>query len=55
MGKLRQQWFELRNAKLLATYHPAYCLRNPPSKADVWKDLQLAMVELGLPIPPKKK
>jgi DNA polymerase len=55
MGKLRQQWFEFRSAKLLATYHPAYCLRNPPSKADVWKDLQLAMVELGLPLPPKKK
>lgn len=55
MGKLRQQWFEFRSAKLLATYHPAYCLRNPPSKADVWKDLQMAMVELGLPIPQKKK
>ncbi len=55
MGKLRQQWFEFRSAKLLATYHPAYCLRNPPSKADVWKDLQMAMVELGLEIPKKKK
>jgi len=55
MGKLRQQWFEFRSTKLLATYHPAYCLRNPPSKADVWKDLQMAMVELGLPLPPKKK
>lgn len=55
MSKLRQQWFEFRSAKLLATYHPAYCLRNPPSKADVWKDLQMAMVELGLPIPRKKK
>ncbi len=55
MGKLRQQWFEFRSTKLLATYHPAYCLRNPASKADVWKDLQMAMVELGLPIPQKKK
>jgi uracil-DNA glycosylase family 4 len=55
MGKLRQQWFEFRSARLLATYHPAYCLRNPPSKADVWKDLQMAMVELGLPIPQRKK
>jgi len=54
MGKLRQQWFEYKSSKLLATYHPAYCLRNPPSKADVWKDLQLAMVELGLPLPKKK-
>ncbi|MGH9795282.1 MAG: uracil-DNA glycosylase [Candidatus Acidiferrales bacterium] len=55
MGRLRGQWFEHKSSKLLVTYHPAYCLRNPPSKADVWKDLQLAMVELGLPLPPKKK
>jgi DNA polymerase len=55
MGKLRQQWFDYRGIKLLATYHPAYCLRNPPSKADVWKDLQLAMKELGLEPPKKKK
>jgi len=55
MGKLRQQWFEYKSSKLLATYHPAYCLRNPPSKADVWKDLQMAMVELGLEVPKKKK
>ncbi len=55
MGKLRQQWFDYRGMKLLATYHPAYCLRNPPSKADVWKDLQLAMKDLGLEPPKKKK
>lgn len=55
MGRLRGQWFEHKASKLLVTYHPAYCLRNPPSKADVWKDLQLAMVELGMPLPPKKK
>jgi DNA polymerase len=32
----------------MATYHPAYLLRNPPAKADVWKDLQMVMAELGL-------
>lgn len=34
--------------KLVATFHPAYLLRNPPAKKDAWKDLQLAMGILGL-------
>ena len=34
----------------MATYHPAYLLRNPPAKADVWKDLQMVMAELGLEV-----
>ena len=34
----------------MATYHPAYLLRNPPAKSEVWKDLQKVMVELGLAV-----
>ncbi|HUN62886.1 MAG TPA: uracil-DNA glycosylase [Candidatus Sulfotelmatobacter sp.] len=52
--QFRGQWLEWRGRKLMATYHPAYLLRNPPAKADVWKDLQKVMAELGL-APPKKK
>lgn len=52
--QFRGQWLEWRGRKLMATYHPAYLLRNPPAKADVWKDLQKVMAELGLQ-PPKKK
>jgi DNA polymerase len=36
----------------MPTYHPAYLLRNPSAKGDVWKDLQKVMNVLGLP--PKK-
>ncbi|HTP67281.1 MAG TPA: uracil-DNA glycosylase [Dongiaceae bacterium] len=50
----RGEWLEWRGRKLMATYHPAYLLRNPPAKAEVWKDLQKVMAELGLQ-PPKKK
>ena len=50
----RGEWLEWRGRKLMATYHPAYLLRNPPAKADVWKDLQKVMVELGLQLPKKK-
>lgn len=44
----RGQWFDYRGARLLATYHPAYLLRNPNAKGDVWKDLQKVMAVLGL-------
>jgi uracil-DNA glycosylase family 4 len=50
----RGEWQEWRGRKLMATYHPAYLLRNPPAKADVWKDLQKVMAELGLALPKKK-
>lgn len=51
ISSFRGQWLEFRGAKLMATYHPAYLLRNPPAKGDVWKDLQKVMAELGLKAP----
>ena len=48
ISKFRGQWFDFRGAKLMATYHPAYLLRNPAAKAEVWKDLQKVMAVLGL-------
>ncbi|MCK4593172.1 uracil-DNA glycosylase [bacterium] len=39
--------------RMVVTYHPAYCLRNPASKRDVWQDLQVIMRELGLK-PPRR-
>ena len=48
ISRYRGVWFDFRNAKLLATYHPAYLLRNPNAKGEVWKDLQKVMTLLGL-------
>jgi DNA polymerase len=53
ISQFRGQWLEWRGHKLMATYHPAYLLRNPNAKGEVWKDLQKVMAELGLQ-PPKK-
>jgi DNA polymerase len=39
------------HTRVAVTYHPAYCLRNPAAKRDVWEDLQLVMAELGLETP----
>ena len=55
ISQFRGEWLEWRGRKLLATYHPAYLLRNPNAKGEVWKDLQKVMVELGLQPPKKSK
>ena len=53
ISQFRGQWLDYRSSKLMATYHPAYLLRNPNAKGEVWKDLQKVMAVLGLE-PPKK-
>ncbi len=53
VSHFRGEWFDFGAAKLMPTYHPAYLLRNPAAKGDVWKDLQKVMAYLGLQ-PPKK-
>jgi DNA polymerase len=55
ISNFRGEWLDWRGHKLMATYHPAYLLRNPPAKAEVWKDLQKVMAELGLALPKKSK
>jgi uracil-DNA glycosylase family 4 len=48
ISHFRGQWMEFRGRRLMATYHPAYLLRNPNAKGEVWKDLQKVMAVLGL-------
>jgi uracil-DNA glycosylase family 4 len=50
ISRYRGTWFDYRNTKLMATYHPAYLLRNPAAKGEVWKDLQKVMAHLGLKV-----
>ncbi len=40
IGKLRGEFFEYQSTKFLATYHPAYLLRNPGDKKKVWADIK---------------
>jgi DNA polymerase len=54
LSSLRGRWHECRGAKLAVTYHPAFLLRDPRQKAEAWKDLQMAMAELGLQPPARK-
>lgn len=47
MSKLRGVWHEYDGIKFMPTFHPAYLLRNPPAKKEVWEDLQEVMKELA--------
>lgn len=41
ISRLRGQIFNYHGAKLIPTFHPAYLLRNPSSKREVWEDMKL--------------
>jgi uracil-DNA glycosylase len=48
IGQLRGRFHDFQGIKVLCTYHPAYVLRYPPAKRQVWDDIQLLMKEMGL-------
>ena len=39
--KLRGRRFDYRGTTLIPTFHPAYLLRNPSAKREVWDDMKL--------------
>lgn len=46
MGALRGRLFERNGIPLVVTYHPAYLLRNPAAKKDVWEDMRKVLALL---------
>ena len=50
IGKLRGSFHDYQGIKVLCTYHPAYVLRNPPAKKQVWEDIQILMAAMGLEV-----
>ncbi len=53
MSEFRGRWYDFRGTKLAVTYHPAFLLRDPRQKKETWKDLQMVMKYLGMPMPSK--
>jgi len=51
ISKLRGVWHDVRGVRMMPTFHPAYLLRNPGEKRQVWQDVQQVLKELGRPIP----
>jgi DNA polymerase len=46
MGAMRGRWSSYRGIPLMPMFHPAFLLRNPKAKRDVWEDLKLVMRRL---------
>jgi len=49
ISRLRGRFYDYNGMRLLPTYHPAYLLRSPEKKRDVWEDMKLLMKEYGQP------
>ncbi|MFW6147016.1 MAG: uracil-DNA glycosylase [Thermodesulfobacteriota bacterium] len=47
----RGKWRAFMDIPLMPTYHPAYLLRYPQAKRQVWEDVQQIMQKLGLKDP----
>ncbi|MGO8690175.1 MAG: uracil-DNA glycosylase [Thermoguttaceae bacterium] len=48
IGRLRGRLHDYHGIQVLCTYHPAYVLRNPPAKRQVWDDIQILMAAMGI-------
>jgi uracil-DNA glycosylase family 4 len=46
VGKLRGRFHDYRGIQVMPTWHPAYLLRNPNAKRDVWDDVKKIRVLL---------
>jgi DNA polymerase len=40
ISRLRGRVYEFRGARLIPTFHPAFLLRNPGAKREVWEDMK---------------
>ncbi len=46
----RGSWLDYKGIKVMPTYHPAYLLRTPGAKKDVWQDMKKVMAQLGIAV-----
>jgi DNA polymerase len=49
--KMRGNWYNFRSTPIMPTFHPAYLLRNPAAKKEVWQDMQAVLTKLGREVP----
>ncbi len=50
IGRLRGRFLDYQGIRVVCTYHPAYVLRNPPAKRQVWEDIQKLMAAMGMEV-----
>lgn len=47
ISKIRGRLGDYKGIKVMPTYHPAYLLRNPSAKKDVWEDMKIVCALLN--------
>ncbi len=48
ISRLRGKFLDYQGIRVMCTYHPAYLLRNPAAKKEVWEDMKILMREMGI-------
>jgi DNA polymerase len=46
ISRLRGRFYEAEGIRIIPTYHPAYLLRNPDKKKEVWEDMKRLISEM---------
>jgi DNA polymerase len=46
ISKLRGEFHDIDGMRVIATFHPAYLLRSPEKKREVWEDMKQIRAEL---------
>lgn len=54
ISKLRGRFHDYHGIALMPTFHPAFLLRNPAMKRQVWEDMKQVMALLGMEAPANK-
>ncbi|WP_298269205.1 uracil-DNA glycosylase [Geobacter sp.] len=54
ISKLRGVFHDYHGIPLMPTFHPAFLLRNPERKREVWEDMKQVMGRLGIATTPHK-
>lgn len=53
IGRLRGKFVDYKGIPVMCTYHPAYLLRNPSAKKDVWEDMKILLRRMGIELDKK--
>lgn len=51
ISRLRGRFHDYHGIPLMPTFHPAFLLRNPAMKREVWEDMKQVMKKLGTELP----
>ncbi len=51
ISRMRGHFQDYRGIPVMCTFHPAFLLRSPERKRDVWEDMKKLLARMGRPVP----